>query len=281
MYNVILRLIGQSKYMNHNESGSSRIIFTAILAIIGACALIFSPDSISTIWKILGWIAIAVCIILAGVLHHKDKSKKLLAEKELLQKRRKRRKHLDQERLEQEKRIEKSKKKLAEKEEKLNEKRTKIKQALVVEAQTTWAGRVEYASSQENAVRKIIEKTNKMHVRTLAGQVAIEWNEASGLSQWTMQQILMYSQRPNVTMEAREDAQEAIIEAMRIKDSGGNWTKEKGEELAKIKEKAREEAMIEEDRLDTIKNTIERAELKWNATETRVFRLQQELDSML
>ena len=267
--------------MNCKETGSSRVALMATLTVIGGLILVFFPALVSGVWKVLAWGATAAGAGAAGTFHHMEKQKKILAEKEVLRKRSIRRKEMDKERVEQEKRLEASKEKMAQKEVRKAEKRAKIKEGLVKEAETTWVSRVDYADEQEALMRQIIEKTNRMPVRTAAGQVVIEWNEASTLAQWTMKQIMMYTQRPDVTHEAREEAQEATLEAMRIKDSGGLWTKEHGEQLAEKKEKARLEALIEEERLDAVKNAIESAELKWKATENRAARWQGELDIII
>ncbi|MEM8833809.1 MAG: hypothetical protein AAGB32_04635, partial [Pseudomonadota bacterium] len=60
----------------------------------------------------------------------------------------------------------------------------------------------------------------------------------------------------------------------------GNWTKEKGKELADKKGKAQEEVKIEEDRLKAIKNEVENATIKWRAAEMRAKRWQDELEKI-
>lgn len=266
--------------MTYHETGSAQVVLMAFVAIAGAIALIAFPAMISSPWNILGWLVVVAAGVGAGVLKHKESQKKLIEQKKLEKQRRKRSEHLKKEKLEKEKKIETLRENLAKNEEKKAEKWTKIKADLVKESGAVWAGRVEHAQHQENLVRKIIKDSKHMPVRNAAGQLAILWNETSTLAQWTAKQIVMFSQRPNATTKAREEAQEAIIEAAQIRENGGMWTKEKGLKLAQLKEKAREEAKIEEKRLEAIKDVIENAEIKWRSSSTQIRRWQEELDSV-
>ena len=259
------------------ELGSSQVVLMAAITIIGGSTLLALPDLITGFWKILSWAAIAVSAIFSIILYKKEEKKRLLAKEVIEQQRKKRSKHIKQEKLKQEKKIEAARKKLAKKEKREAEKHEHKKKEMAKEATVVWGGRIEYAKEKENFFKQIIDKTDQMPIRTAAGQVVFEWNEASRIAEWTLQQVTMFVQRPNVTTKAREEAQEAIIEAMRVKESGGNWTKEKGEELANKKEKARQEIQIEEKRLEAIKDEIENANLKWKAAEKRAMRWQNEL----
>lgn len=235
------------------------------------------PSFASGVWGILVWVAIAALIIFFIVLYQKKNKEKLLAEEELEQQRIKRSKFVKQEKLKQEEKIEAAREKLAKNEERRAEKFQQAKEDMAKKAAVVWNGRIEQATEKEIFFKQIIEKTDQMPIRTAAGQVVFEWNEASRIAKWTLEQVTMFMQRPNVTTKDREEAQEAIIEAMRIKESGVNWTKEKGEELANKKEKARQEAQIEERRLEAIKDEIENANLKWKAAERRASRWESEL----
>ncbi|MCI5059984.1 MAG: hypothetical protein MRY79_02810 [Alphaproteobacteria bacterium] len=234
----------------------------------------------SGLWEMLAWVAIAAFIIFSIVVYQKKKKERLLAEKELEKQRKKRSQYVKQQKLKQEKKIEAAREKLANNEQKKAEKFERAKEEMAKKATVVWNGRIEHAKEKELFFKKIIDQTDQMPIRTAAGQVAFEWNEASRIANWTLEQVTMFVQRPSVTTKAREEAQEAIIEAMRIKESGINWTKEKGEELADKKEKARQEAQIEAKRLEAIKDEIENANLKWKAAERRASRWQNELQKI-
>jgi hypothetical protein len=120
-----------------------------------------------------------------------------------------------------------------------------------------------------------------MVIRTVAGYIATEWNEASILSKWTAEQLIMFSRRPNVTTKAREEEREAILEAEEIKASGNTLTEKQGYELKQKKKKAREEVKMEEARLKSIQDVIDNADIKWRGIEMRVNRRQKELDLLL
>jgi len=154
------------------------------------------------------------------------------------------------------------------------------KKKVADDAKFIWNGRIEEAKDKENFYKNIIEKTHQMPVRNAAGKAAFEWNEASRVALWTMEQVTMFIQRPKVTNKAREEARDAIVESIRIKQSGANWSKEQGQKLADKKEKAKQELQIEEDRIKAIKNEIDNATIKWRAAEMRAKRWQEELDRL-
>ncbi len=267
--------------MSTKKSNNVGIILMALATVACALVLVFFPNLISGFWKIVAWSATGVAGTATGVLKHVEtKNAKLLEEKELARIRRKRMQQLKKDREEREARIEKAHERAAAKEADRTAKQMEIKAQLAEEAKTTWVAKEKYASDQETLARDIIKGTNDMAIRTLAGSVAIEWNEAGSLAQWTAKELIMFSQRPNVTSQARDDAQAAIIEAAGIKAAGNNLTEEQGLQLHEKKEKAREEAQIEEDRLDAIKDVIENAELKWKVAEMRASRVQDELDAL-
>ena len=266
--------------MKSKEIGSSRVAFMATITVIGSVILVIFSDQVPGLWQILAWGGVCLCAVLVGVFHHKAKKAKIRLEKEQQKIRRQRSEAMQQEKLEQEKRIEASKEKMALQEAKRAEKMREVKMEMVKDAEVVWGGRVDQAKQKEDIFREIIKKTNQMPVRTAAGEVAFEWNEASRIAQWTMQQIMMFVNRPDVTTAAREEAQDAIIEAIKIKESGGTWTKENGQELAKKKEEAREELKVEEERLETIKREIEKANLKYKSAEKRASQRQSELSKI-
>ena len=264
--------------MGHQGANRSRTIFAVLVSVIGAFALIVFPTFISGAWKILSWAVVAVSAISSGVFHHLDKSTKNLPDQETERKRHERSKRRRDEKLRQEQKLEKANEKLTQKEKRSGERRAKVKEEIIEQATQTWSGRVDYAKEQEQEVRKIIDKTNLMSIREAAGHVTVEWNEATILAQWTMQQLTMFAELPDAKMDAREEAQDAIIESMRIKESGGLWTFEQGKELAEKKEAARLELKKEEDRIDNMRSDLDNAELKWKAAERRIGRLKGELD---
>lgn len=264
-----------------NNKGSSEILigFIAFASVAGGLTLFTYPTLLSGIWSFLAWSFVVMAAIVAGILQYTKRLKeKLHAQKILEKQRRKRAETLRKEQEKREKKIEALRESLIKKEEKNAEKWARIKSELVKEEGKLWAGRIELAEREANLARNIAKETKHMPIRNAAGQLVLLWHETSSLAQWTAQQIIMFSRRPSVTTEAREEAQEAIIKAAEIREKGGNWTKEKGKELAKLKDKAREESKIEEERLDTIKNTIENAEIKWRSSEVQIKRWQAELD---
>jgi len=264
--------------MNNREMGGSRAVMMAIIAVIGAVALIAMADLVPGIWKILAWLAVGSTLVLAVVFYNKDKVIQKTVEKKKQSQLRERNKRRKDQKQKQEQKIEKTRENLEQKEEKLAEKRAKIKENIIEEATATWTGREDYAKQQETTIRKSIDKTDHMPIRMAAGEVAVEWNEATALAQWTMQQVGMFSQLPDAQMTARIDAQDAIIESIKVKEGGGQWTFEKGKELAEKKEKARLETKTEEDRIDNMRSTLDNADLKWKATERRISRLMDELN---
>ena len=264
--------------MYKEESGSTRVAFMAFITFIGGTILVLFPTMVSGAWQILAWVGIGATATSAGVFHHKEKIKKQEEDKETQRKMLIRNKNRKKERLEQEKRIEQSKEKLVQQDEKQDEKRAKVKANIIKEAKATWSERNKQATSQEKLVREIVEKANHMAVREAAGQMAIEWYEASTLAQWTLEQITMFSQLPDGTKAAREEAQDAIVEAMRFKESGGLWTLEKGKALAEVKDKAKSEAQTEEKRIDTMRDKLTDADIKWRAVERRIDRWKGELN---
>lgn len=263
--------------MSYKESGSARVFSMATITIISGAALLIFPTLISGAWQILGWLVVGASAVSAGVFQHQENIKKKLATIETQRKLRLRNKNRKKAQLEREEKIEHSREQLAKKDEKQDEKRAQVKAKVIKQAQTIWSERVEHAQKQEKSTRTIIEKTSQMDIRDAIGKVAIEWNEATTLAQWTMEQIEMFSRLPDATKKAREEAQDAIIESIKIKESGGLWTAEKGKELAAIKEKARLEAQAEEKRIDTMRDKLTDAEIKWRAVERRVERWTEEL----
>ena len=65
---------------------------------------------------------------------------------------------------------------------------------------------------------------------------------------------------------------------MRFKESGGLWTLEKGKALAEVKDKAKSEAQTEEKRIDTMRDKLTDADIKWRAVERRIDRWKGELN---
>ena len=263
--------------MNNREMGGSRAVMMVIIAAIGAVALIALADFVPGVLKILAWGVVGLALILAVVFYNAEKANSEIAEKEKQNQLRQRNKRRKDQKQQQEQKIEKTRENLEQKEEKLAEKRAVIKAKIIEEAKVTWTGREEHAKEQEKTMRESIEKTDHMPIRMAAGEVAVEWNEASALAQWTMQQVDMFSQLPDAQMTARIDAQDAIIESIKVKEGGGQWTFEKGKELAEKKEKARLEEKAEEDRIDNMRSTLDNADLKWKAAERRIDRLMDDL----
>jgi len=265
----------------NNKSNKALVGILATLAITGGIALIIFPVFITGALKITAWAMLGVLAVTAFATNHIQNSKEAAeAEKELEKQRFNRSKKLKEDQEKRDQKLEKLKDNLAKNEEKKAEKWEQIKSDLVEEAGSVWNGRLEHAKQEENKARKIIKETKQMPVKNAAGQLALVWHETSSMAQWTAQQIIMFSQRPNVTTKAREEAQEAVIEAAEIREKGGNWTKEHGDKLANLKNKASEEAKTEEKRLASIKDTIENAEIKWRASEIQIRRWQSELDKI-
>lgn len=267
--------------MSNKKFSRICVVAMTIATVVGVLILVFFSHLILGVGKIVGWLVTGAFAMSAGTIQYlENKREKEIAERELERVRKLRRDNRKRERQEQEERVQKAQEKAAQKIAEKEAKQLKIKAEMASQATTVWADKEKYAVEQENNVRKIIEETQDMAVRTLAGSVAIEWNEARSLAQWTAKQLVMFSQRPNVTTEAREEAQEAIIEVARIKASGNVLTEEQSLELRKKKEKAREEVQIEEDRLNAIQDVIENAERKWRVAELRANRMQDELEAL-
>ena len=263
--------------MKHTESGSGRVILMAAIALIGAATLLIFPTLAPGIWKIVAWLVAGGAAVAGGMFYQKEQQQKTLEAKEDQKRRYQRSKRLKEDKENREKKIESSRKNLAKKEEKQDEKRAKVKTKVIKEAKVVWSGRVDHAKEQETKIRQVINKTDIMPIREAAGNVAIEWNEATTLSLWTMEQIDMFARLPDSTKKAREEAQDAIIESIKVKDAGGLWTAEQGKALADKKEKARQEAMTEEKRVDNMRDTLVNADIKWRAVERRVERWMEEL----
>lgn len=267
--------------MSNKKFSRTGVVAMAIATVAGVFILMFFPGLVSGIGKVIAWFVTATCAVTAGVMQYTANQKeKEITERELTRVRKKRMEARQRERREQEERVQKAQKKIAAKQAEKEARQLEIKAEMASQATTVWAEKEKYAVDQERNARKIIEATQDMAIRTLAGSVAIEWNEAGSLAQWTAKQLVMFSQRPNVTTEAREEAQEAIIEAAGIKASGNVLTEKQGLALRAKKEKAREEVLIEEDRLNAIQDVIENAERKWKVAELRANRVQEELNNL-
>ena len=267
--------------MSNSESGGAQVALTALTAIIGTGALLALPDLIPSPFNFFGWAIVIACLILSFVFFQKEKKQKEIAKKELEQSRLRKSRNSRKEKEKQEKQLELTREKLIKKEEKATEKYNEKKRELEKEAKATWNGRMENAKNKEAYFKSVIEKSNKMPVRNAAGKAAFEWHEASSVAQWVLQQVSMFMQRPDVTNLAREEAREAIIDSLRVKQSGSNWSAEQGQALAHKKEKAAEEEKIEENRIKEIKNEMENANSKWRAAELRANRWQDELEKMI
>lgn len=268
--------------MSNQKSNKLGIISMSLATIAGALILIFFPNLISGVWKILAWSAMATGATTVGVLQHIEKKKiELIEEIELARIRRKRQAQREKDRAEQAERVQKAQARAEQKEVKRTAKQLEIKAGMVKQSETVWAEKEQYALDQEILVREIIEGTNDMDIRTAAGFVAVEWNEAALLARWTAKELIMFSRRPEVTTEARDEAQAAIIEAAGIKASGNSLTEKQGQDLKKKKDKALQETYVEEDRLDDIRNVIENAELKWKVAESRANRGKKELKVLM
>lgn len=267
--------------MKNSEFGGAQVVLTALTAIIGGAVLLTLPDLIPKPFNMLGWGLVAINVIAGLFFFHNEKAQKKLAEKEKEQKRLKRSRNLRQEKEKQEKQIEAAREKLIRKEEKAAEKLSLKKKKLEQEAKATWDARVKKAQEKEIFFKTVIANTNQMPIRNAAGKAAFEWNEASSVAHWILQQVAMFMQRPDVTNQAREAAREAIIESLRVKQSGGSWSKEDGLKLAYKKEQAAKEEKIEETRLREIRNEIENANLKWRAAKQRANRWHDELEKLM
>jgi hypothetical protein len=256
---------------------SSRAISMAVFAVIGTIILIMFPVLVSGVWKMVGWVLVGAGALSSGMFYHFDKVKQIEADKELEKQRLKRNKRRRQEKEQQEKKLEAKSENLKKQEDRQALRREKIKNNIIEEATIEWTDRVDFAKAQEQAVRQVIEKTDHMPIRVSAGEVAMEWHEATSVAQWTMQQIDMFARQPDAVIEAREEAREATIEAIRVRESGGLWTAEQGKKLAEKKEKAKVELQTEEKRIDDMRDKLVDAKLKWNSAERRIERLTEEL----
>ena len=225
----------------------------------------------------VAWAVVGAGAVSSGMFYHFDKAKQVTATKEVEQQRLKRNKRRRAEKEQQEKKLEAVKEQLAKKEDKQALRRAKIKDNVIEEATAKWTGRIDFAKDKEQSVRQMIEQTDHMPIRTAAGQVAMEWHEATSVAQWTMQQIDMFARLPDAVIEAREEAREATIEAIRVRENGGLWSAEQGQKLADKKEKAKFELQAEEKRIDDMRDKLVDANLKWKAAERRIDRLTDEL----
>ena len=264
--------------MKHQNSGSSRAALLAVITVIGALVLMMFPTLATGAWKLLGWLAVGASAVSSGAFYNIEKAQKVLAEKEKQRQLYKRNKNRQKERLAKEKKLEKTKENYEKKEKRQADKRAQAKLKIIEQAEVVWSERVEHAKAQEHSIRSMVDKIVQMAARDAAGQLAIEWNEATGLAQWTMQRIDMFARQPAAKTEAREEEQDAIIESIAFKENGGLWTLEKGNKLASIKEKARIEEQVEEKRVDTMRNTLDNADIKWRASERRIERWTEELN---
>lgn len=269
------------KVSKKKPSGLGALVM-AIATVLGAILLFIFPNLLSGGLKLLAWSFIGVGMTTSGILqYNKLQYEKLLREQELERLRRKRRQKREQEKREREKRLKRAQKKVAEQEAAREAKQEKIKEAIVTEAKTVWNERKKFATEQEHSIRQIIASTQNMEIRTLAGHVVTEWHEASSLAQWTAEQLIMFSKRPNVTRQARDDVREMMMKIAEIKANGNTVTEQLGEELKEKKEKAREEERIEEARSEAIKDLIENGDMKWRGMTSSLNRRKLELDMLL
>lgn len=252
------------------------------VTVIGAFILLVFPNLVTGAMNIVAWAVVGVAGVTAGGLKYsQDQKEKKIRARELQKSRQKRRLQREAEKRAQEERLQKAQKITEIKEERHEAKQEKIKLEMIKTAEVVWESREHKAEKEEKLARQTIANTLDMNVRAVAGDVAVEWNEAGRFAQWTAQQLIMFSRRPNVTTAARDDAREAEIEAEEIRASGNSLSPKQGNDLKVKKKKAQEEVKMEEMRLKEIQDIIDNAEIKWRGTQMRVTRRQKELDMLL
>lgn len=268
--------------MSDKKSNNMGVIVMAVLTAVGAFFLIIFPNLLTGAMNVVAWAAVGVAGTTAGAMKYSQIQKeKEIKTKALEKSRQKRRLQREAERRAQEERLEKAQKVTERKEEIREAKQEKIKAEMIEKAEVVWESREHEAEKQEKLARKIIANTLDMNIRTVAGYVAVEWNEASRMAKWTAEQLIMFARRPNVTTKARDEAREAEIEAEEIRASGNSLSPKQGNELKMKKKKAQEEIKMEEMRLKEVYDILDNAEIKWRGVEMRVNRRQRELDNLL
>lgn len=268
--------------MSNKSSNKGLITVFMIIAVCGAFVLIIFPNLISGILNTAAWSVVVTAGIGAGAFHYSNKKSEAEVKKRtLLKSQQKRRMQREQEKREKEERLQKAQEITAKKEAARELKQEKIKAEMIKQAEVVWLDREKEAADHEVEIRKIIKNNLDMTIRSVAGYVATEWNDAAKLAQWTGHQLIMFARRPNVTTKARDEAQEAIIEAEEVRASGNTLNEKQGNELKIKKKKASDEVKMEEARVKAIQDVIDNAEIKWRGIEMRVSRRQRELELLL
>lgn len=144
-------------------------------------------------------------------------------------------------------------------------KRAEKRAAAAVQAAAEWMGRVELATARETQAMNAMAQAEWPSVRDEAGQAAVAWRTAAGLARWAAKEVEALAQRPEVAMEARAEAQEAIQAAARARERGETWTKEQANNLAEVRDRARVEAQMAEARQEKSREAMEKAEREWRA----------------
>lgn len=254
----------------------------AVLSAVGAFFLVIFPNLMTGAMNIIAWTTVGVGVTTAGAMQYAQIQKEKEVKAKALEKsRQKRRLQREAEERAQVERLEKAQKITEIKEERRATKQEKIKAEMIEKAEVVWESREHEAEKKEKLTRKIIASTLDMNIRTTAGYVATEWNEASRMAKWTAEQLMMFARRPNVTTKARDEARETEIEAEEIRARGNSLSPKQGNELKIKKKKAQEEIKMEEARLKEVHDIIDNAEIKWRGVEMRVNRRQAELDNLL
>ncbi len=268
--------------MSAKTSNKAGIFVMAVAAACGALILLIFPNLATGALNMVAWAAVGVAGLTAGTLHYSNKKREMAAkELEKRKSQQKRRVQREKEKREKEERFQKAQEMTAKKEAARESKQEQIKAEMIKQAEVVWLDREKDAENHEAEIRKIMKTNLDMTIRTVAGYVATEWNDAAKLAQWTGHQLIMFTRRPNVTTKARDEAQEAIIEAEEVRASGSTLSEQQGNELKAKKKKAQEEAKMEEARVKAIQDVIDNAEIKWRGIEMRVNRRQKELDLLL
>lgn len=257
------------------------IIISILLSGLSAALITLYPGFVPYDWVMPAYAIAGVTAFLALMLWmQKITEKKREAEREVEERVEQRAQRRSQEREEELARVQERKKEAEEREAQAAVERAERKAKLASQAKTLWAERAEMAQEHEKLARQIVEKANKSSVREAAGYAAAEWSTAASNARWTSEQILLLTDRRDVAVEARHEAQEMMIEAERIRKTSGVWTKAQGDQLVKLKERARAEAKAEEERQDAVQELVQKAERDWSIAESRALRAEQTLKDL-
>ena len=257
------------------------ILFSVLISGLSAGFLTLYPGFVPYEWVMPAYGLAGITTFLAFALWMQNAAeKKRQEEREIEERMEQRAERRAQEREEELARVQERKKQAEEREAQAAAQRAERKSELVAQAKTLWAERAEMAQKHEHLARQIVEKAAKASVKEAAGYAAAEWSTAASNARWTSEQILLLTDRQDVKIEARQEAQEMAIEAERIRKNSGVWTKAQGDKLLKLKERARAEAKAEEERQDAVQELVQKAERDWSIAESRALRAEQALKDL-